>query len=241
MAGLEGLEFELRESYDCPILPGNERRFETFNLAVASMPAGELKTLATTFNQNGFHRRLNYFTREKCPSCTACHPSRIALKHFTFSDNQRRLIEKNSDLDVSYVRYYHAAEHQRLHNLHITTRGLGLPASNVKLIIENKYADCRIMEVRLNRKLVGACAFDVLDNGITGQVFYYDTRLGKRSLGTFMILKLIEQAKDHGYAHFYLGSTTYEKSPLRYKTQMRSVELRHPAGFWYRPKREMQT
>ena len=80
-------------------------------------------------------------------------------------------------------------------------------------------------------RLVAACLTDWLDDGPSAVYSFFEPDLAKRSLGTFMVLWLIETAKQRRLPHVYLGYWIAGSSKMAYKARFRPIEGLGPEGW----------
>ena len=80
-------------------------------------------------------------------------------------------------------------------------------------------------------------ADDVLPGGLSAIYFFYDPNERHRSLGTYNVLCLIEEAARRGLPYVYLGYYVEGCSSMQYKARFTPNELRGEDGRW-RPFRE---
>ena len=84
-------------------------------------------------------------------------------------------------------------------------------------MVEDSPIDTRIVEFRDPRRiLVGACIIDALDDGYSAVYSFFDPLLARRSLGTFMVLWLVEDARRRGLPYIYLGYWIAESDKMSY-------------------------
>ena len=72
----------------------------------------------------------------------------------------------------------------------------------------------------------------MMDTGLSAVYSFFDPELRSRSLGTVMILWLIERAQSLNLTHVYLGFWIAESSKMAYKTKFRPIEIKRPEG-WF--------
>ena len=72
--------------------------------------------------------------------------------------------------------------------------------------------------------LVGACLIDAMSDGVSAVYSFFDPDLKQRSLGTLMILKLIDTAYARGLPHVYLGYWVNGSRKMVYKDKFRPLE-----------------
>jgi arginine-tRNA-protein transferase len=86
---------------------------------------------------------------------------------------------------------------------------------------------------RINGKLVGVGYVDVVPTGLSAIYFYYDPDFRSRSLGTWNVLSIIEEARRRGLEYVYLGFFVRGCSSLSYKANFHPHERLNPqSGIW---------
>ncbi|MBT8125739.1 MAG: arginyltransferase, partial [Gammaproteobacteria bacterium] len=86
------------------------------------------------------------------------------------------------------------------------------------------WSETFFMEFRIDKKLICVAVFDVLPQGLSAAYTYYDTAYQNRGLGTFAILKLIEETKNQKLPYLYLGYWIEECQKMSYKVNFKPVE-----------------
>ena len=79
--------------------------------------------------------------------------------------------------------------------------------------------------------LAAVCLTDWLADGGSAVYSFFNPKLTKRSLGTWMILDLIDTARTRGLAHVYLGYWIENAPKMAYKQQFRPLEGLGPEGW----------
>jgi len=83
-------------------------------------------------------------------------------------------------------------------------------------------------------KLIGVGICDVSRQSLSSVYFYHDPESSDRSLGTFAVLYEIEEARQAGIPHYYLGYWVDGCRTMQYKANFRPHEVLHPDGAWHR-------
>ena len=77
----------------------------------------------------------------------------------------------------------------------------------------------------IEEKLIAVGVSDVLDTGLSAVYTFFDPALEKRSLGNFVILWQIEQARILGLDFLYLGYWIKDCVKMEYKSTYRPLEM----------------
>src|SRR5260370_223426 len=94
-----------------------------------------------------------------------------------------------------------------------------------RAMIEDSSIETRLIEFRdADRTLLGGCLIDVVDDGYSAVYSFFEPTLMRRSLGTFMVLWLIDDARTETLPYIYLGYWIAESEKMSYKTRFRPLE-----------------
>ena len=92
--------------------------------------------------------------------------------------------------------------------------------------------DTRVFEFRdAGGSLVAACLTDELGDGFSAVYSYFDPDLPQRSLGSYVVLWLIDEARRRGLPHVYLGFWIEQSPKMSYKSRFRPLEAFGPDGW----------
>ena len=94
-----------------------------------------------------------------------------------------------------------------------------------RTMLEISPVETKILHVYKNNKFFGAMLYDVYENSYSANYSFYNPKYKNRSLGTFLILKLIEQAKKEKLKHLYLGYYIKECKKMSYKINFKPIEI----------------
>ncbi|MGL4420751.1 MAG: arginyltransferase, partial [Gemmataceae bacterium] len=83
-------------------------------------------------------------------------------------------------------------------------------------------------------RLIGVGYVDNLPSCLSAIYFFYDPAERERSLGTFNVLSIIQQAQQLGKRFVHLGYTVEGCRSLEYKARFHPHDLRHSDGVWRR-------
>jgi leucyl-tRNA---protein transferase len=145
--------------------------------------------------------------------------------------------KKNQDLSIE-VRPAKATQEQFVlftsyqNTRHAQGDMSGMAFSDYRSMIEETPVDTNVVEFRdQDEKLLGVCLVDHLESGISAVYSFFDHVPAKRSLGTFILLWLIEWAWALGGDYLYLGFWIKGCSKMSYKARFRPFEVYTPEGW----------
>ncbi|MEE9140748.1 MAG: arginyltransferase [Alphaproteobacteria bacterium] len=216
----------------CPYLDGRlESRIFTHLTADGAHIQYEALTAA------GFRRSHDMAYRPACPACDACVPVRVVVQEFAPSRSLRRVIKVNADLAEHDRPARATGEQYRLFARYLASRHGGgemadMEFAEYRAMVEDSPVETGILEYcdPLGR-LVGASLWDRLGDGLSAVYSFFDPAQERRGLGNFMVLRLIERAREAGLAHLYLGYWIAESLKMSYKARFRPVEALGPEGW----------
>jgi len=179
--------------------------------------------------------------RPQCPSCKACQQLRVLVEQFQPNRIQRRVGKANQDLVVRRgapkITPGHVDLYVRHHNHHAEQKGWD--GSSVPDAISHMMSlmtsPLPIVELSffLEKRLVGVCYVDVLPDGLSGVYFFHDPDFRKRSLGTYMVLSVIETARELKLPYVYMGYFVKGCRSMEYKGNFRPGEVLGADLLWH--------
>ena len=189
-------------------------------------------TLYSQLSEHGFRRSGVHIYKPMCANCNACVPIRIPVGLFNPNKQQQRTWRRNQDLSVAIVDSIDTDEHYALYEDYINKRhsdGDMFPPSREQFrsFLTSEWDSVRYYEVRDNGKLIAVSVSDIMDNGIAAVYSFYSSEHAKRSLGNFLILFLIEQAKIYTLPAVYLGYWIKSCQKMNYKSAYRPLEIQN--------------
>ncbi len=216
----------------CPYLPGRRERKVITELAGARATAQY-----TMLSRAGFRRSHQYAYRPACSGCSACIPVRVRAADFEAGASLKRVARSNRDLAAIEQPAEPTEEQFELFGRYIQARhGDGEMAEMTALdyhgMVLHSPVETRIAEYRdATGKLVAACLFDRLDDGLSAVYSFFDPELEGRSLGHYMVLWLIETARAEARPHVYLGYWIAQAPKMSYKARFRPLEALGKTGW----------
>jgi arginine-tRNA-protein transferase len=216
----------------CPYLEGRtERRMVTELMGKDATDLNDRLSLA------GFRRSHTIAYTPICDSCTACVSVRVPVKTFRPSKTQRKILNRNADLTVEICSPSASPEQFALFKSYIETRhGDGdmalMGEADYRSLVEETPVRSSLIEFRDPQgALVAGCLTDRLYDGFSAVYSFFDTTQNTRSLGTYMVLWLIDRARLQGLQYVYLGYWVQGSAKMDYKRNFRPLEAFTPSGW----------
>lgn len=178
----------------------------------------------------GFRRSGEFVYRPGCPGCNACVSIRIPVEDFAFKRRYRRCWKHNQDLEVIPVTPRFRQEHFALYRRYIDSRHEGSQMADPSPqqfmdFLTASWCQSVFYEFRADGQLVGVSAVDLLAQGLSAVYTFFDPEQSRRSLGTYAILWLLEEARRLRLPYVYLGYWIAESPKMRYKSDFRPHEI----------------
>lgn len=216
----------------CPYLPGRiERR------VVTELVGRDADKLHEQLSLAGFRRSHGICYAPACPGCNACVAVRIVVDGNRRSRSQRRVWNQNDDIRAEEWDPVATNEQFSLFAAYQRSRhGDGDMAKmdflDYQALVEETPVETKLIEFRDGAdRLVGACLTDVLGDGLSAVYSFFEPEEPKRSFGTYMILWLIERARELGLPYVYLGFWIDGCDKMSYKAKFQPLEVITPSGW----------
>ena len=216
----------------CPYIEGRtERR------VVMELVGRDAALLHDQLSVAGFRRSHNIAYAPACPGCQDCHAVRIRVNEFSPSRSQRRVRARNKSLvakekppGATEIQYGLFSSYQK--SRHADGDMANMNYADYQSLIENTPVDTKVVEFHdPKRGLVAACLMDKVENGLSAVYSFFDPDLHRLSLGSYMILWMVEKAKQRGLEYVYLGFWISGCQKMSYKSAFRPLETRDPEGW----------
>lgn len=189
----------------------------------------------------GWRRFGQVLFRPRCRICTACRSLRVLVEHFRPDRSQRRVAKSNREIVCLRIGPPSVSRaklelYDRFHAFQAETKGWPQhpaedAASYASSFVDNPF---RTEEwcYYLGRQLVGVGYVDVLPGGLSAIYFFYNPIERRRSLGTWNVLNLLEQAAARHLPHAYLGFHVAGCRSMMYKSRFVPNQILGPDGRW---------
>jgi arginine-tRNA-protein transferase len=241
-------EFYVTAPQQCPYLPGRSER-KLFTHLTHDKP----RPLVDSLLRGGFRRSQNIAYMPYCEGCQACVSVRVIVDEFVMSRSFRRVLARNGDLVAMRVAPSPTSEQYSLFRSYIDDRhsdgGMAdMTVLDYAMMIEDSIIDTTLTEYRLagpggpagqgdGRQPKGAlkalALCDRLSDGISMVYSFYASQEEERSLGTYMILEQLAEARRLGLPYLYLGYWIEGSRKMSYKQRFGPQERLGPNG-WQR-------
>ena len=210
----------------------------------AHLPLSDGPGVNDALTQVGFRRSQNIAYRPACESCDACISARIPAGDYNFSRSERRVLERNNDLSRHLVEAEATMEQFDLLRRYLLARhaqgGMAdMTWPDYVAMVEDTAVRTHLIEYRLPSgdggpgDLVACVLVDILGDGLSLVYSFYEPAMTRRSLGSFVILDHVIQARVAELANVYLGYWVPGSPKMDYKARYRPIEVLKPGG-WLR-------
>jgi arginine-tRNA-protein transferase len=190
--------------------------------------------------QSGWRRFGQMLFKPRCASCNACQPIRVLVDRFNPDRSQRRVQKANHNtelrigapiIDAERVTLYfkHHAHHSEQKGWPEPDVGHGI--EHMQNIIDGPFP-VEEWSYWIEEKLVAIGYIDHLSEGYSGIYFYHDPEFRDRSLGNWICMTMIEQARLNGLPYVYFGYYIAGCRSMEYKGRFEPNQVLDLDGQW---------
>lgn len=229
---VQPLPFLVTTEMPCPYLPERSERKVVTELA-GTRAAATYELLSRA----GFRRSHSIAYRPACTGCAACVPVRVVAAAFVPGRSLRRVAGRNADLTVEIKPNRGTPEQYQLFTRYLESRHgegemVGMRFHEYRSMVEDSPIETRLIEFRApGGRLVACCLADWASDGISAVYSFFDAAEPRRSLGNYVVLRLIEAAQREHLDYVYLGYWVAESRKMAYKTRFQPIEGFGPHGW----------
>ena len=213
-------------SLPCPYIKGQTER-----KVVTDLTGKNAEGLYERLSRAGFRRSHNLAYRPACPNCNACIPARISAGGFEATRSFRRVLTTNSDLTAVEMDAIETVEQYRLFSAYQQARHeggdmSGMAFNDYRSMVEDTPVKSRVVKFRDDGgDLVAVMLMDRMECSLSAVYSFFDGTMASRSLGTFMILWMIQYAHALGLPYVYLGYWIDGSDKMAYKARFQPLEI----------------
>jgi len=221
-------------SLPCPYLPDKAER-----KLVTELAGRHAASFYNELSRAGFRRSHHLAYRPACVGCNACVPVRIPVADFVESRSLRRIRNANRDLlrryldaDATLEQFRVFQRYQR--SRHADSDMAAMTFGDYQAMVEDSPVATKMVELRdPGGALFGMGLYDPLDDGLSAVYSFYVPDVPKRSLGTALVLALVDEARRRNLPYVYLGYWIADSAKMAYKARFRPLEALGTRG-WHR-------
>lgn len=233
---LAPLQFFRSSAAPCPYLPGRiERKL------FARLGGPDMASLNSSMSQAGFRRSHDIIYKPACPGCTACLAVRVPVASFQIDGSMSRIASRGSRFTVSSIEAIPTREQYALFlnyeaSRHSDSDMARMSYDDYSAMINEGQANTRMFALREADEtgtLRGIMLTDRLSDGWSAVYSFFATEpeFNRYSLGTLLILKLIEDAQANALPYVYLGYWVDKSPKMAYKARFHPLEYLTPEGW----------
>jgi arginyl-tRNA--protein-N-Asp/Glu arginylyltransferase len=234
------LQFYLSGALPCPYLPAQVER-KLFTRLEGEDPAVDA-AINGALCRAGFRRSHDVIYRPACSNCNACIPVRVPVRLFDASASQRRVAARNLGLvweraDPAPTSELFALFSNYQLGRHGDSDMARMTLRDFAAMLEEGRADTHLYllrdatEQKADWTLVGCMIADHVGDGLSAVYSFFDPTQSRRSLGTHLILSLINEARAQDWPFVYLGYWVAASRKMAYKVKYRPLQFLGPNGW----------
>lgn len=209
----------------CPYLPDRmERKLFT------RLDGNDGGRLNSRLARIGFRRSHDVVYRPVCHGCQACIPVRIPVDRLREGRSLARVRRRNADLSPRIVPPQASGDayslfHRYQQGRHTDSEMARMTGFDFSAMVEEGAQEAFLLTLTdPEDRLIGAMLADRLEDGFSAVYSFFDPDQPRRSLGTELVLALVDQARAERLHYVYLGYWIEGSGKMAYKTRFRPLE-----------------
>jgi len=215
----------------CEYLPDETARLEY--VQVDQMSAAEY----LEWLRRGWRRFGHVMFRPSCPSCRKCQSLRVPAASFAPHRTQLRIWKTNAGVvTITVGEPSPSAEtralYDKFHRYQQSAKGWPAPEPDGGDLFAVNPFPTEEWRYAVDGQLAAVGYVDALPDGLSAIYFFYDPGERRRSLGTFNVLAIIDEARRRGLPWVYLGYYVEGCRSVEYKARFAPNEVLRPDGTW---------
>jgi leucyl-tRNA---protein transferase len=224
----EGRELEISGSWSaCSYLPDRLSRMH-YRIATSLSTARYEHLL-----ERGWRRFGRTLFRPVCGACQECRSLRIDIAAFQPTKSQRRIRNRNAELELIVQRPTVTTEHLELYNVYHQDmhERRDWPYSAIERdryqesFLDGRFEFSREFQYRLNNRLIAVGLVDVTPRVMSSIYFFYDPEFRDQSPGTMSVLRELEVGRSEGRQWLYMGYYIQDCISMNYKNRFHPHEF----------------
>jgi arginine-tRNA-protein transferase len=219
------LVFLLTREASCPYLPGRRER-----KLVTELSGPDACESYDLLSRAGFRRSHAVAYRPACHSCQECVPVRVVVDQFQPGRSLRRVLRRNAGLKSAIRPAQATSEQYALFARYLAWRHgdgemAGMGFADYRSMIDDTPIDSGLLELRRSDGALAACCLvDRSSDGLSAVYSFFDPDRSADSLGSFIVLRLIEEARRRALPYVYLGYWIAASRKMAYKIRFQPLE-----------------
>jgi len=213
---------------DCPYLP--QRTFVQRYFFGTDAALDETSALLAA----GWRRFGEFFFRPHCPGCSACWPLRLEAARLVPTPSQRRVWNKNRDVELRVVPLEFQEEYYALYENHSRVRfQKETDPEDFRQTFFTAAVPALLTEYRIEGRLAGLGFCDEGTDALSSVYFVFHEDFADRSLGTFSVLRECALAVERGRRWYNLGYWVQGNDTMAYKGRFTPRQIMDwSSGVW---------
>lgn len=221
----QNINLYLTTEHDCGYLPNH--------LATNLVPDPRVPMSMQLYSQlieMGYRRSGSHTYRPHCKQCSQCIPCRIPVNRFLPNRSQRRCMQINQDCTSHRKQAVFTDEYFELYKQYINARHADGNMANpqpedYQQFLYCDWSDTFFLEIRVHDQLLAVAVCDRINSGLSAVYSFFQPDASRRSLGTYCILRMIEQTQQLELDYLYLGYLVQGSNKMKYKQCFQPLQV----------------